>query len=1049
MTLSDISIRRPVFAWMLMSALIVFGAIGFSRMGVSELPDVDFPMITLSVRYEGAAPEVMEADVIDPLEDAIISIQGVKNITSTSRNGTADVMVEFELDRNIDIAFQDIQAKIAQIQGMLPQDMDPITAMKINPEDFPIMWLSARSTTMSTPDLMVFVRDEIRDRLTTVPGVGSLWMPGYLEPNLRVWIDNDRLRQYALSATDVTTTIQREHLEPPSGRSEYQKREFNLRTMGEARTIEAFEQILINSRGGGPNYNPIPLGQVARVEAGMVDALQFARTNGEPAVGLGVVKQRGANAVSVAQAVKARVDELQAVLPEGTTLAVNFDGTKFVEEAIHELVLTLVLAALLTSLVCWLFLGSWSSTFNVLLAIPTSVLGSFIILYFANFTLNTFTLLGLSLAIGIVVDDAIMVLENIIRHREMGKPRRQAALVGARQITFAAMAASVSLVAIFLPIAFMEGLIGRFLFQFGVTMSAAVMLSLVEALTLTPMRASRFSDAVHSETRISRAFNAVYARVHRFYARSLEISLRHRWKVVLGSFVFFVTSCGSVALLKGEFTPPQDQSMAMIQLNNPPGSAISYTDEKVAVVEKYLKSRSEVASFFVAAGGFTGGETNAAIIFVELKPRGKRGIDKESGKELSQQEFLVVLREYLTATIPESKPQVQDPSTQGFGGGGSRGFPAEFVIQGPDWQKLGEYSHLILDEIRKEKLMVDADSDFLEGAGEIRIVPDRARASARGVDIAAIGTVVNTMLGGVVVGKYERGGHRYDVRVKVEDDARDPKERVKELMVRNNRGELVPLSSVVNVTEATVASAISRKNRERAIMIFGNLGPGLSQQEVLGKVEEVAKRILPEGYKFSLAGSAEEMQKSFMSLLFALVMGFVVAYMILGSQFNSFIDPITVFMAMPFSFSGAFLALLIGGQSLNMYSIIGLILLMGIVKKNSILLVDFTNQRRDHGLPVHEALMDACPARLRPILMTSFATVAGAIPAAMSLGPGAEARQPMAIAVIGGVLVSTLLTLYVVPSVYSLLARFSHREKLLAESAEDEIHAPAPRSIEV
>ncbi len=1040
MTLSDISVRRPVFAWMLMFALIVFGAISFSRMGVSELPDVDFPMINLSARYEGAAPEVMEADVIDPLEDAIVSIQGVRNITSISRNGTADVTVEFELDRDIDLAFQDIQAKISQIQGLLPSEMDPITAMKINPEDFPIMWLSVRSTTMPAPDLMVFVRDEIRDRLTTVPGVGSLWMPGYLEPNLRVWVDNGKLKRYALSVNDVVATVQREHLEPPSGRAEFKKREYSLRTMGEARSVESFSEILVNSRGGGPNYAPIPLGRVARIEPGMVDALQFARTNGEPAVGLGVVKQRGANAVAVAQAVKERVAEIQKTLPEGTTLIVNFDGTKFVEEAIHELVLTLVLAALLTSLVCWLFLGSWASTFNVLLAIPTSVLGAFIILYFSGFTLNTFTLLGLSLAIGIVVDDAIMVLENIIRHREMGKTRRQAALAGARQITFAATAASVALVAIFLPIAFMEGLIGRFLYQFGVTMSAAVMISLLEALTLTPMRAARFSDAnLHGkQTRIGRAFNAVFDRVHAFYSRTLAFTLDHRWKAVSGSLVFFIASCGSVTLLKGEFTPAQDQSMIMIQLNNPPGSAISFTDEKVKVVEEFLKSRPEVLSVFVAAGGFTGGETNAAMVFVELKPRGARGVDPGKGRELSQQDFLGVTRDYLTKTIPESKPQVQDPSQQGFGGGGSRGFPAEFVIQGPDWLQLGEYSRRIVDAVVKDKLMVDVDTDLLEGAGEIQIVPNRAKASARGVEIASIGSVVNAMMGGVVAGKYEKGGHRFDVRVKVEDDDRDPKERIREFMVRNNRGELVPLASVVDIRESTVASTISRKNRERSIMIYGNLGPGLSQQEVLQKVEAKAKEILPEGYKFSLAGSAEEMQKSFMSLLFALVMGFVVAYMVLASQFNSFIDPITVFMAMPFSFSGAFLALLIAGQSLNMFSMIGLILLMGIVKKNSILLVDFTNQRRDDGLPVRQALQEACPARLRPILMTSFATIAGALPAALSLGPGAEARQPMATAVIGGVLVSTLLTLYVVPCVYSLMTRWSRREQLIAEAKEDE-----------
>lgn len=1035
MTLSDLSIKRPVFAWMLMFALIVFGAISFTRMGISELPDVDFPVISLSARYEGAAPEVMEADVVDPLEDVLVGIQGVRNITSVARNGTADITVEFDLDRGIDVAFQDVQAKLAMVQGTLPKGMDPITVMKINPEDFPIMWLSVSSEKMSTPDLMAYVKDEIRDRLTTVPGVGSVWMPGFLSPNLRVWVRNDDLKASALAASDVVDTIRRQHQEPPSGRAEHNLKEYSLRTMGEANTKENFRRLQIDSRGGRPNYSPVPLSRVADVEDGVMDATQFARANGKPAVGLGVVKQRGANAVSVARAVRDRVEQVGKTLPEGTKFVINFDGTKFVEEAVAELVLTLVLAALLTSLVCWLFLGSWTSTLNVLLAIPTSVLGSFIILYFAGFTLNTFTLLGLSLAIGIVVDDAIMVLENIIRHQQLGKPRREAALVGAREITFAAMAASVSLVAIFLPIAFMQGLIGKFLYQFGVTMSAAVMISLLEALTLTPMRAAQFVHSAERHTRIGRGFEAAFLWLRERYLGGLEWALNHRVVTLLIAGVFFLVSFMSVGGLKGEFQPPQDQSILIVQLNNPAGSAITYTDAKIKVVEDFLHGRPEISSTFVAAGGFTGGETNAAILFAEMKPRGKRGKDPQAGHELSQQELMEVTRKYLLEKIPESKPQVQDPSTQGFGGGGGKGFPIEFTLQGPDWQTLGDSAKKIVAELRKRDLMPDADSDLQSGAPEVRIIPNRARATERGVDVASIGTVVNILLGGVVAGTYEKEGHRYDIRVKMREDSRHPSERLKDFMVRNNRGELVRLSDVVDVKEAEVASSITRKNRERAITVFGNMAKGKSQQEVLTAAEKISKEILPQGYTFKLSGSAEEFQNAFLGLLFALLLGFVVAYMVLASQFNSFIDPVTVFMALPFSFSGAFLALWLGGQSLNIYSMIGLILLMGIVKKNSILLVDFTNQRRDEeGVPVRQALLEACPTRLRPILMTSIATIAGALPAALSFGPGAEARQPMAVAVIGGVLVSTLLTLFVVPCVYSFFARFDKRERVRPET---------------
>jgi len=1041
MTLSDLSIRRPVFAWMLMFGLIVFGAIGFNRMGVSELPDVDFPMITISARYEGAAPEVMEAEVIDPLEDALIGIQGVKNISSTSRNGSADVMVEFTVERGIDVAFQDVQAKIAATQAILPQQLDPLTVMKINPEDFPIMWLSLASTKMSTQEMMLFVKDEIRDKLTTVPGVGNVWMPGYLEPNLRVWVDNQKLKQYALSATDVVAAIRAEHTEPPSGRTEFAQKEYSLRTMGEERTVESFGKIFINSRGGGPNYHPIPLASVARIEEGVADSTQFARSNGKPAVGLGIVKQRGANAVQVARSVRERLAQVQKDLPEGTTFIINYDGTKFVEESIEELLLTLVLAAILTSAVCWVFLGSWASTFNVLLAIPTSILGSFIIMHFSHFTLNTFTLLGLSLAIGIVVDDAIMVLENIIRHREMGKSRIDAALEGAREITFAAVATSISLVAIFLPIAFMEGFMGQFLYQFGVTMSAAVMISLVEALTLTPMRAAYFKDAEKSRGRFGKMCDDAFEKLRGKYERSLAVVLNHRWKFLIASFVFFIASFASVPFLRSEFQPAQDMSAITILLNNPPGSGISFTDERIKKIEGFLGARQEVSAYFVAAGGFTGGEPHAAMIFVEMKRPGLRGIEPGKKRELTQAQFMEVTRDWLNKEVPESKPLVQDPSQQGFGGGGSKGFPAEFTIQGPDWKKLGEYSNQIVAELKSKGIMTDIDSDLLQGAPEVHITPDRQKASEHGVDVTSIGAVINTLLGGTIAGSFPQGGHRYDIRVKLEEEKRSPVERIKDFTVRNNRGQLVPLSLLVKLEEAVSASTISRRNRQRTIMIYGNLGKGFSQQDVLTKAEATAKSIMGEGYTFKLAGSAEDFQKGFVSFVFALVMGFVVAYMVLASQFNSFLHPITVFMALPFSFSGAFLALLVTNMSMNMFSMIGLILLMGIVKKNSILLVDYTNRLRLENYSTRDALLAACPTRLRPILMTSFATIASAIPAAMSLGPGAETRQPMAIAVIGGVLVSTLLTLLVVPCVYSLFSFFDRSTKKTIARRSEIAHA--------
>ena len=1022
MVLSDLSIRRPVFAWMLMFGLIVFGSICFSRMGVSQLPDVDFPIVTITAKYPGAAPEVMEADVIDPIEDSMMSIQGVKNVTSTARNGIANIMIDFVLSRSVDLAFQDVQSKIAQVQDQLPKNMEPVVIAKVNPDDFPIMWISIADSQLSTQDLMIFVRDHIRDQFTTVPGVGNLWTPGYLQPNLRVWVKPEKLNQLALTIPDIVNTIRAEHLEPPSGRVEYQQREFNLRTLGEANSALELGKIHIIDRGGAPNYNPIQLSQVAKIQEGTEDVLQFARSNGKPAVGIGVVKAQGTNAVNVAHAVKKKIDTLRKTLPKGMNILTNYDATVFIEESVGELILTLGLAALLTSLVCWLFLGSWSSTINVLFAIPTSCIGSFIILYACGFTLNLFTLLGMSLAIGIVVDDAIMVLENIIRHREKGEDRMQAALVGSREITFAAIAATVSIIAIFFPIALMGGIIGKFLYQFGVTMSAAVLLSLLEALTLTPMRSSQFLQVGARRTRIGKGFESLMTLVHQFYESTLRTALNHKWKVLLVSLVFFVVSFIPLGAINKEFQPLQDQGSLMVKITNPEGTSISLTDQKLKMIEDYFLKRPEVDTIFGAAGGFTGGEVNTAIVFVSMKPKGKRGTDPELKHEISQQELIELSRTHLLKAIPEAKPTVQDPSQQGFSS--NSGFPIEFTIQGPDWGQLAKYSSQIMEEMKKTGLMTDIDSNYQAGAPEIQIVPDRRKISEHAVSVEVVGQTINAAIGGAVAGRYVKGGHRYDVRVKLENSSAHPVQQIKLLKVRNNRGELLPLTSVVRVEERPAASAISRKNRQRAVTITAGVASGKNQQEAMDRAQNIAEKILSEGYSISLSGSAEEFKESFTGLVFALAMGLLVAYMVLASQFNSFIDPITVFMALPFSFSGAFLGLLIGRQSLNIYSMIGLVLLMGIVKKNSILLVDFTHQRREQGqLSVKQALLEACPGRLRPILMTSIATIVGALPGALSLGPGAETRAPMSVAVIGGVLVSTLLTLYLVPCVYSLFAR--------------------------
>ncbi len=1036
MNLPEIAIRRPVFAWMLMAALILFGGISASRMGVSQLPDVDFPVVSVRIDYPGAAPEVIETNVVDVIEDVVMTVEGVRSVTSTSRYASASISVEFELSRDISDALQEVQNKVASAQRNLSADIEPPIISKTNPEDQPILWLSVTSDRHTLRELMRYVKDSLKDRFSSVTGVGETLLGGFVDPNLRVWVAGRALSRYDLAVTDVLNAIKSEHSELPAGLITAGAREYDVRTLGEVKTAAEFGHIVINQRGGQPVYSRILLKQVAEIEDGLDDIRRITRSNGERAVGIGIRKQRGSNTVAVAQGVKQRMAEVAQTLPEGMKIAVNFDTTRFIEDSVNEFKLALVMSALVTALVCWLFLGSWTATLNVLLAIPTSIIGTFIVLYFFGFTLNTFTLLGLSLAIGIVVDDAIMVLENIVRHREKGENRVQAALVGSRQITFAAVAATLAVVAIFLPVAFMSGVIGKFFFQFGVTMTVAVMLSLLEALTLTPMRASQFVEAGSRTTRIGRAADFTFRTVAALYRKWLVVALAHPWKVIGSSLVFFVLSFGTLNFINKEFMPVQDQSTFIVRMQTPIDSSMEFTDAKTREAEAFLATRPEVRRYMVAVGGFgTGGQSNLTNIFVSMKQKGERGIDPQAGHELSQQELMAVTREALKNL--DLKVSIQDMSQRGFTA--SRGFPVELAVQGRDWDKLVEYSESIIEKLNATGLVTDADSDYLLGKPEIQIVPDRARAAERGVSIQAISQTVNAMVGGVVAGQYSSGGRRYDVRVRLREQELDRTDQIKRLYVRNNRGERVLLADVVQVREGKSLAQINRHDRQRSIKIFANVQAGKSQQETLAKAEAIAREVLPADYQVRLVGGSQSFQESFSSLWFVLLLGIIVSYMVLASQFNSFIHPVTVLMALPFSVSGAFLTLLAFGHSLNIFSFIGLILLMGIVKKNSILLVDFTNQVRERsGVPVRAALLEACPIRLRPILMTSFATIAAALPLALAFGPGAELRAPMAIAVIGGVLVSTFLTLFVVPCVYELLARFE-RPRSAVEKRQREI----------
>jgi hydrophobe/amphiphile efflux-1 (HAE1) family protein len=1031
MSLSAVSIRNPVFAWMLMLGLIVFGAISFSRMGISNMPDVNFPVVNVNLILENAAPEVMEMDVVDIVEDAVMGIEGLKNISSSTSLGTANITCEFNQNVNIDVALEEVQQRITQIQNTLPSTLYPPVISKTNPEDQPIMWVMLTADEgVPAYEQMMYARNTLKDQLSTIDGVGSVGLAGFVTPNLRVWLDTKKLYEYDLNASDIVSAIEAEQTEQPAGRIEASKKELNIRVLGETKSVADFAQIRINTRGGGVNYNPIPLGKVARIEEGLSDIRALSRYNGKAAVGLGIVKQHGSNAVQISKLIYKKVETMRQALRAGYHLDVRLDTTKFIRDSVNELINTLLVAALLTSIICYLFLGSWSSTFNVLVSIPTSIIGAFTALYFAGFTLNTFTLLGLSLAIGIVVDDAIMMLENIVRHHEMGKSRRRASLEGSEEITFAAIATTLAIAAIFIPVVFMRGVVGAFFFQYGITVTVAVFLSLLEALTLTPMRCARFLSSAHDNPSwlvkfMDRFMNGLASK----YRSSLGWALNHRVMIITVSLAIFVASLLIVSTLNKELIPSQDQSLFLLNIKTPVGTAIENTDEVFRKAETYLKSVPEVSEFYTTIGNYEQANiVNAGTIYVVLTDGKKR--------KLSQNEVMGKVRTELRALLPDTEVFGQDLSLTGFSA--TRGFPVEFTLEGPEWEKLQDLSKDFTKKLSASGLVEDINMDYEMGMPEVVVIPDRVKAANTGVSITTIETEVQALIGGEMFSantEYPKDDHRYYIRVRSEPGQHTSPADIAKVQLRNNISFMVPLWQVAEIKTIPSPQVISRFNRARAIPIFANVAQGKSQQDALNKVEEIGKEMLPPGYRAVIGGSGDAFREAFDGLIFALILGVAVAYMILASQFNSFLHPVTILMALPFSLSGALLALTLTHQSLSLFSMIGLILLMGIVKKNSILLVDFTNQRRADGLGANEALLEACPVRLRPILMTSIAIVVGAIPEALNFGPGAETRIPMAISIIGGVSVSTFLTLYVVPCVYSLFAKLERPEK------EDE---PAP-----
>ncbi len=1006
MNITELCLKRPVLAWMLMAATVLFGIIATTRIGVSQFPDVDNPTVTVSVSWPGAAPEDIETGVINPIEDAMSQVTGVLTLSSSARQGSARVTATFDLSRNIDLALQDTQAKIAQVQRSLPTSAQAPIVSKSNPDDQPILTVGL-SGPFSRQLLADVARYQVEDMLETIPGVGQIQTMGYLDRNIRIWVDADKLVATGTTVTDISSALQKQHITVPGGELDSGGRAFDVRVVGEVPDLETMRSIVVRSSG----LTTVRLRDVALVEDGFVDVTSYARNDGETVQALGILKQPGSNAVSVAKSVRAALDSLGKTLPPGMKLGVIFDTTGFIQESIDEIALELGLAVVLTGLVCWLFLGSLSATANVLFAIPMSLFGTIAVLYFAGFTLNTFTLLGLSLAVGLVVDDAVMVMENIFRHAEMGKDRMRAAGEGTHEITFAALAATVAVIAIFMPVAFMSGMIGKFFLQFGVTLSVAVAISYVEAISLAPARCAQMLTTSSHASRgvIGRMADRGFEALSRGYGWALARSLRAPW-VVLGIAVLVLGLAGvAYTRIQQEFVPSQDQSRLAVRLTTAVGTTLDETDSFAQRAEKILEERPEVA------GVMTSVSPGSASLQVSMVPPSQR--------KATQMEFATTIRKLLT--MPGLRVSVQDLSQQGFGG--SKGFPVEFSVRGSDWPTLVGLAARLQQEATTSGVLTDVQSDYQLGAPELVVSPDRGRATDVGVSVQDIATTVSALVGGVVVGQYSNAGRRMDVRLRLTASQRSRPEDLASLRVRTGTGTLVPLSSVVQMTEQAELQQINHADRERAITITANVAPGHSQGDALAYVQTLASSA-PTGYRIVLGGQSSQFGDAMTSLLFALAVGILVAYMVLASQFNSMLHPVTVLTILPLSVAGAMFALLAANKTLNVFSMIGLLLLMGIVKKNSIILVDYANEVREReGTTAHEAMLKAGPVRLRPILMTAVATLMAAVPSALGLGPGSETRGPMADAVIGGLVLSTALSLLVVPAFYVVSDRLRRR----------------------
>jgi multidrug efflux pump len=1009
--LPEICIRRPVFATVMSLMILLIGAISFTRLTVREYPKIDTPIVSVRPVYKGASPQVIESQVTTPIEDSISGIEGVRTVKSVSREEVSQVTVEFLPERDVDAAANDVRDRVARVRGVLPDEADESVVSKIEADAQAIMWLAFNSERHHTLELSDYADRYIADRLKTLPGVASVIIGGNRRYAMRIWLDRDRLAAYGLTPQDVEGALRRQNVEIPAGRIESSQREFTVLAEADFRTAEQFNRMIVTQASG----YPVRLRDVGTARLGALDERSIIRVNGNPAVGLGIVKQSTANTLSVAQAVKGELGRITGDLPEGMKLQVAFDSSVFIERSIDAVYRTMAEAVLLVVAVIFVFLRSIRSTLIPFVTIPVSLVGAFFFLYLLGFSINVLTLLGVVLAIGLVVDDAIVVLENCHRHLEMGKPPAQAAADGSREIAFAVIAMSLTLTAVFAPVAFVPGNTGKLFAEFALTVASAVAVSGFVALTLTPMMCAKVLKAHESHGGLYLAMERCFIAMTDGYRATVRLALRAWWAVVL-VFIAVLAACLWLALsMRQELSPLEDRGFFLSLVLAPEGASLEYTNSNVREVERIYRDVPEIRTTFavVAPGLERPSPVNTGITFSQLKLWDDR--DRKA------QQVTASLAPRLFALPGVLAFPINPPSL----GQSFRNPPLQYVVQANSYEALDGMVTKLVARARESKAIANPDSDLRLNKPQLAVNIDREKASAVGVDVDTIGRTLETLLGGRQVTRFKREGKQYDVVVQLEAKDRNTPADLSAIYVRSRDGNLVQLSNLVKVSETVAAKELNHFNRQRAAIISANIAPGYTLGEALDTMDRAAAEVLPPSARTTLDGVSREFRESGASLAFAFALALVFIYLMLAAQFESFVSPFVIILTVPLAALGALLALLLTGGTLNVYSKVGLVMLIGLITKHGILIVEFANQLRERGMERAEAVVEAAALRLRPILMTTGAMVLGAVPLALATGAGAEARQPIGWVIVGGLTIGTLFTLYVIPTAYLLLARGS------------------------